>query len=148
MSATKTLVKGQPRLSHLPTTIQSHIAEGVSLVDALLACRQVPFQGRTVDAPDESGIYVISDWRTNELLYVGQTGKGIKSRLKDHWAGDASSDLAKRLVVEGVAENIPEGREWIVDNVAIRWLTANDLDTCIKWAEHFAIAVLRPKFNK
>ena len=135
-------------MGHLPTTIQIHIAEGVSLVNALLARRQVPFQGRTVEAPDESGIYVFSDRRTNELLYVGQTGIGIKSRLKAHWDGYASSDLAKRLVVDGVVENIPEGRKWIVDNIATRWMTANDLDTCIKWAEHFAIAVLRPKFNK
>ena len=34
--------------------------------------------------------------------------------------------------------------EW----VAIRWMAVNELETCIEWAEHFAIAVLRPTFNK
>ena len=34
--------------------------------------------------------------------------------------------------------------EWI----AIRWMADNELETCIEWAEQFAIAVLRPTFNK
>ena len=135
-------------MSNLSMAIRTHIAEGVSLVDALLARQQVPLRGRTVETPDEGGIYVFSDRRTNEFLYVGQTTKGIKSRLKDHWDGATASDLAKRLVIDGVAESVSEGREWMVDNVAIRWMTVNDLDTPIKWAEHFAIAVLRPRFNK
>ena len=130
------------------THLQIHIDEGRKLVETLLARRQVPFQSRTVEAPDESGIYTFSDRLTDEILYVGRTGQGIKSRLKDHWNGTTSSDLAKRIVVDGVANNIPEGREWISKNVAIRWMTVNEFDTCIKWAEYFAIAVLRPKFNK
>ena len=90
----------------------------------------------------------MSDRRTNEFLHVGQTKKGIKSRLKDHWDGTTSSDLAKRLVIDGVVESIPEGREWMVDNVAVRWMTVDELDTSIQWAEHFVIAALRPMLNK
>ena len=135
-------------MSHLSTDIQTHIAEGRRLVEALLAQQQVHFQGRTVNTPDESGIYVFSDRRTSKILYVGRTKKGIRSRLRDHWDGATSSDLAKRLVVDGMVENISEGRGWITENVAIRWMTANKLDTCTRWAEQFAIAVLRPRFNK
>ena len=135
-------------MSHITPGIQAHIADGVSLVNALLARPQVPFQGRTIEAPDESGIYLFSDRRTNEHLYVGQTGKGIKSRLKDHWDGNASSDMTMRLVEDGVVENTPKGKEWIMHNVAVRWLKASELDTCLNWAEHFAIAVIRPKFNR
>ena len=148
MTATKKWRGGKPRLSDLSPNIQTHIAECVSLLEALLTRRQVHFQGRTVNASDEGGIYVFSDRRTNELLYVGQTRKGIKSRLKDHWDGATSSDLAKRLVMEGVVANISEGRGWMVDNVAIRWMTVSDLETCLNWAEHFAIGALRPRFNK
>ena len=130
------------------TYLQIHTDEGRNPVETLLARRQVLFQNRTVEIPDKSGIYVFSDRRTNEILYVGRTGQGIKSRLKDHWNGTTSSDLAKRLVVDGVANNVFEGRKWISKNVAIRWMMVNEFDTCIKWAEYFAIAVLRPKFNK
>ena len=135
-------------MSNLSTPIRTHITEGISLVEALLAQQQVPLRGRTVETPDVGGIYLFSDRRTNEFLYVGQTTKGIRSRLKDHWDGATASDLAKRLVVDGVAESVSEGREWMVGNVAIRWMTVKDLETPIKWAEHFAIAALRPRFNK
>ena len=68
--------------------------------------------------------------------------------MRDHWDGAVSSNLAKRLVVDGMVENISEGRGWITENVAIRWGTANELDTCTRRAKQFAIAVLRPRFNK
>ena len=135
-------------MSHLSTNIETHIAEGHRLVEALLARRKVPFRGRTVETSDESGIYVFSDRRTNEMLYVGQIKKGVKSRLRDHWDGATSSDLSKRLMVDGVVESVSKGRKWIMDNVAIRWMTGNELGMCVKWAEHFTIAVLRPRFNK
>lgn len=135
-------------MTDLSTSVKMHIAEGRRLVETLLEQRMVHFQSRTVETPDESGIYVFSDRRTHEILYVGRTEKGIKSRLKDHWNGYTSSDLAQRLVVEGIVKNKHQGREWIRDNVAVRWMTINELDTGIKWAEYFAIAVLRPKFNK
>ena len=48
-----------------------------------------------------------SDRRTSKVLYVGRTKKGTRSRLRDHWDGATSSDLAKRLVVDMVVENIP-----------------------------------------
>jgi hypothetical protein len=118
------------------------------MLEALLARRQVPFRGRTLETSDESGIYMFSDRRTNEALYVGQTKTGFKSRFRDHWDGFTSSDLSKRLMVDGVVESVPQGRNWIRDNVVIRWITDNELDMCLKWAEHFAIGVLRPKFNK
>jgi hypothetical protein len=118
------------------------------MLEALLARRQVPFRGRTLETSDESGIYMFSDRRTNEALYVGQTKTGFKSRFRDHWDGNASSDLTIRLVDDGVVESKAEGRNWIREKVSIRWIAADELGMCIKWAEHFAIGVLRPKFNK
>lgn len=91
---------------------------------------------------------MLSDYRTKEMLYLGQTQKGVRSRLKDHWDGITSSDFSKRLVVDGVVESVNEGRKWIRENVGIRWITSNELGMCIKWAEYFAIGVLRPRFNK
>ena len=135
-------------MDKLSTKIQANIADGHRIVEALLSGQQALFPGPTVEVSDEGGIYAFSDRRTGEVLYVGQSTVGISSRMKDHWAGTASSDLARKLVTEGIVENIPEGREWIRDNVAVHWMTRNEFDTCIRWAEHFAIAVLRPKFNK
>ena len=135
-------------MTGLPTSIEMRIAEGRKLVETVLERRTVNFESRTVETPDESGMYVFSHRRTHEILYVGQSAKGIKSRLREHWDGITASDLTGRLVAEGVAENKSQGREWIRNNVAIHWMTINEFDTPIKWVEYFAIAVLRPKFNK
>ena len=64
--------KDKPQLSHLSTDIQTHIAEGRRLVEALLAQQQVHFQGRTVNTPDESGIYVFSNRRPKKLDGQGE----------------------------------------------------------------------------
>ena len=81
---------------------------------------QVVFEGRTVELTDGMGIYMLSDRHTNEILYVGQTRKGVKSRLRDYWDGRTPSDLSNRLVMKGLVENVAEGRAWIKDNVSIR----------------------------
>ena len=135
-------------MSNLPSVVQENIDEQCRVVETLLAQQQVVFEGRTVKTTDDMGMYVFSDRHTNEILYVGQTRKGVKSRLRDHWDGPTSSDLSNRLVVKGLVGSVVEGRTWIKENVSIRWLSGDELGTCIKWAEHFAIATLRPRFNK
>ena len=135
-------------MCNLLSNLQEGVDKQYRLVETLLAKRQVAFQGRTVEASEEMGIYFLSDRHTNEILYVGRTTKGVISRLKDHWDGPTSSDLSNMLVSQWVVDSIAEGRRWIKDNVYVRWLNRNELDTCIRWAEHIAIAVLRPKLNK
>ena len=129
--------------------LQKNIDEGSAMVEKLLDKPGIPFTGGTIrEIPDESGIYVFSNLRTEETLYVGQSKKGLMSRMKDHWAGTTSSDLAKALLREGIAQSLIESRDWIRDKVAIRWLTYDELGMDIKFAEHFAIGALRPKLNK
>lgn len=113
------------------------------MVKELLECRPIVFTGRKIpDAPDKPGIYLLSN-RTGEYLYVGTTNKdtrGISERLKDHW--DGSSSFANRL-----ARDL-DRREWLKENVLIRWLTEDQCEMGRKLAEQFAIAALRPKYNK
>ncbi|MDE2861028.1 MAG: GIY-YIG nuclease family protein [Chloroflexota bacterium] len=119
------------------------------MVEQLLECSPIPFQGATVnEVPDNGGVYLFSNRETGEALYVGQSQKGIRSRLKDHWAGTDSSDLARELVRQRVANDRSESQEWIKSNVDLRFLTSEELGMEVKWAEHFAIGALRPKLNK
>ena len=119
-------------MSSLPTHVQAHIDGQCRLVETLLAQRQVVFEGRTVETTEEMGIYLLADRHTGEILYIGQTRKGVKSCLRDHWDGPTSYDLSNKLVAEAVVNSIVEGRAWIKDHVSIRWLTGGKLDTCIK----------------
>lgn len=118
------------------------------MLKLLLTCPQVSFLSSTLhDLPDESGIYLFSDRKTSEALYVGKTDKGIRSRAKDHWDGYTNSDLAKKLVKLKIVSRDWEGRVWIKENVSVRWLTERRLGMRMSLAEHFAIGALRPEFN-
>ena len=131
----------------MANNLGANIEEGHSMVKGLLEKPQIRFSGGTMyEVPDESGIYVFSN-RVEEALYIGQSRKGIRSRMKDHWAGTTSSDLAETLVKKGYYRDKSESRDWSKDNVVIRYMTSAELNMDIKWAEHFAIGALRPKLN-
>ena len=129
--------------------LQTNISEGSAMVEKLLRKQPVPIGGAAVMAmPEESGIYLFSNHSTGEFLYVGNSDKGLSGRMKDHWAGTTTSDFARALVREDLAPNLPESRDYIRENVVLRWLTREVSEMEIKWAEHFAIGALRPRLNR
>ena len=127
---------------------RTRIDDGARMLETLLARPQVAFQGRTARVPDQSGLYICSNWGTDDVLYVGRAMKSIQRRLRNHWDGAEPSDLARSLVVDQVVETVSEGRRWIKTNVAIHWMMDRELGICVRWAELFAIAVLRPTYNR
>ena len=128
---------------------QTYIDEGRGMMERLLECSPVPFDGASVnEVPERGGVYLFSNRVTGVALYVGQSQKGIRSRMKDHWAGTARSDLAKELKRQRVADDRSESQEWIKSLVDIRFLTNEELGMDARWAEHFLIAALRPQLNK
>ena len=131
--------------------IEKNIDEGRDLVERLLLCPPVRFVSGSVGVPNESGIYGLfhkADEGIGTPLYIGISNAGIRNRLRDHWAGITSSDFSLKLATERVVSDKTEGRNWTRENVVIRYLLKREFDMDIKIAEHFAIAVLRPKFNK
>lgn len=127
--------------------IQPNIDEATDMLKDMLERRPISFSAPTLNIPDKGGIYLFSNKHTNEPLYAGRSQKGIRSRLKDHWSGITSSDLSGKLVKEGLADDVRAGRRWIEKNVKVRWLTDDEFDMDIKFAEYFVIGVLRPPFN-
>ena len=136
----------------LKMNIQTYIDEGRGMVEKLLGKQPVPFRGPTIaEIPEESGIYVFSNRETGESLWVGKNEKGsrgLRGRVYDHWSIKTTSDLSQVLVISGIAKDRSESHEWINANVDIRWLTHDELEMDIKWAEYFALGALRPRLNK
>ena len=131
--------------------IDKNIDEGRDMVERLLSRPPVRFVSGSTGVPNESGVYGLfskADEGVGAPLYVGISNVGMRNRLRDHWAGITSSDFSLKLTMEGVVSDKTEGRNWIRENVVIRYLVKSEFDMDIKIAEHFAIAVLRPKFNK
>ena len=131
------------------TNKQENFDEGRIIVDRLLVSIPVPFLGPTVDRmPEKSGIYLFFNRITNEFLYIGKSHVGLKKRMIDHWYGTDTSDLGRILLDGHVVRGKEEARNWIKENVSIRWLTSGELDKDIEQAESLAITELRPQFNR
>ena len=123
-------------------------AQGKTITSRLLSGDGIPFTARTMYAmPDESGIYMFVHNGTKEVLYVGMSRVGLRSRMKDHWDGTESSDLAQKLVNVGVVSDLRRGKDWIRDNVVIRYLTSDEFDVDVASAEAYVIDALNPRLN-
>lgn len=130
--------------------IQPNIDEATDMLKEMLDRCPIDFSVPTLNMPpDKGGIYVLFNKNTTEPLYAGRTrGGDLQSRLKDHWGNNGSSDLVEKLVKEcPLLKNKDERKSWIKKNVEVRWLTEDEFDMDIKFAEYFVIGVLRPPFN-
>ena len=127
--------------------IQERIDEGRAVVESLLGKPPVPFEREDIESiPDQSGIYSFYIPSTQEFLYAGKSDRGLKSRMKDHWAGSAS--LENSLMKTEDFESKYHIRKWMESITVVQYLTSDEFDMDIKWAENFVIGVLRPKLNK
>ena len=124
-------------------------AQGKTITSRLLSGDGIPFTARTMHAiPDESGIYLFVHKGTNDILYVGMSDKGLRSRMKDHWSGADSSDLAQKIADAGwVEDHRQPARDWIRENVVIRYLTSDEFDVDVASAEAYVIDALNPRLN-
>lgn len=64
--------------------------------------------------------------------------------------GSQEGNLRAQLVKDGVSSDREEAKLWIRENCTAQWLEKAELDRLgieIKWAEHFMLSVLRPRFG-
>lgn len=121
----------------------------VMAITKLLSNDGIPFTAGTMhEIPDESGVYLFVQKGTNDFLYVGQSGVGLRSRMKDHWGGAASSDLAQKIADKGwTKDHRQSARDWIKRNVLIQYITSDEFDMDIVALERYAINYLKPRLN-
>ena len=125
-----------------------HCAEGRRIVECLVNKPAIRFYASTMcELPDESGIYIFSHSGTCNVLYAGMSEQSIRGRMIDHWYGADSPDLAKKLLNKKCVSNLDKGRDWIKENVVIRWMTSNEFNMDVREAESYAIRNLRPLLN-
>lgn len=134
--------------------IQPNIDEATDISEELRGRPPISFSGPTLNIPDKSGIYLLSDKSTNKSLYVGMTQVGFRKRLKDHWDGTKSpnsaaksSDLVDKLVDKRLVCDVQAGKRWIKKHVVVRWMTCDEFDMDIREAERYVIRKLCPSLN-
>ena len=132
--------------------VNRHIAEGRDIVDRLLLSRSVPMSTVTPSSlPTQPGLYAFSMIESPDTGFI-RAGRaagafGLQQRVyNNHLMGSQAGNLASQLVRAGEASTLVEAKAWIRANLAVRWLVA-DREDVLPWAEHFMLAVLRPRFS-
>ena len=134
----------------LSSNIEKHIQEGRQVIGEVMKATEYSFKDLTPSTPPSApGIYVITI-QNGETLRAGKT-KTLSQRIyQNHLMGNQSGNLRSQLVNAGVCVDLEEAKDWIRQHCAVRWIEKDVLDRIgveINWAEHFMLAVLRPRFS-
>lgn len=132
--------------------INARIFLGKQMVDVILSRPALPFANLTpAQLPDVPGLYVITDGE-GDVLRAGQTDAQTLRDLvyRNHLMGNQQGNLRQQLVHAGVCADLETAKAWIRQNCAVQvmemdWLKQVSLD--MRWAEHFLLAVLQPRFS-
>lgn len=136
----------------LADQFEQRILHGRQVVGELLSAKMCGFRNLTPSTlPGEPGIYVITT-DSGEILRAGRTeNQGLCDRIyRNHLMGSQAGNLRAQLVKDGTVADLKEAKQWIRQNCLVQFLRKNRLDDKsikMKWAEHFMLAVLRPRFS-
>lgn len=131
--------------------LEARIDEGRRTVERLLLARAIPMRDITPSAiPTEPGIYVFThlDAAPGQVVRAGRaTGQGgLRQRIYgNHLIGNQAGNLRSQLVAAGEAAELAAAKSWIRQHLAVRYQVMGT--NLIPWAEHFMLAVLRPRFS-
>ena len=96
----------------------------------------------------EPGIYYISN-KSGEILRAGspKTSDSLKQRIyQNHFMGKQSGNIRSQLVKEGMCKDLNDAKTYLKERCIVRWKVIADINNR-KWAEHFMLSILQPKFS-
>ncbi|MGH9469709.1 MAG: hypothetical protein ACRD1N_05125 [Terriglobia bacterium] len=102
--------------------------------------------------PETHGIYAISlmDAPPGAYLRAGRTNSaagGLRQRVyQNHLMGDQKDNLRAQLAKDGQCPDLDHAKIWIREHCCVQVLVIENDDER-QWAEHFILAVLRPKYG-
>lgn len=130
--------------------MEERIATYRESLDALLTAPRLPFDSALRTAlPVQSGLYRISeaqsDWRSS--VYVGESDDLRRRVGVNHFGGNRkASTLVKKLIQKGLCRDEAGVKRFLSGRCVVQYLLIPD-KTERAFAQHFAIALLRPTHN-
>lgn len=98
--------------------------------------------------PSEPGIYYISNIY-GEILRAGsiKTSDSLKQRIyQNHFMGNQTGNIRSQLVKEGTCKDLIDAKTYLKEKCVVKWKVILDINDR-KWAEHFMLSILQPKFS-
>ena len=129
--------------------VEECIGEGRLVVEKLLKAKLTSCGDLTpAKLPQCGGIYIFVSGETSKVLRAGRT-ENLRQRIyQNHLMGKQAGNLRSQLVKSGKVNDLDEAKEWIRQNCSVAYLEDNFMEGLdMRWAEHFMLAVLRPRFS-
>ena len=119
------------------------------LLENLLNKEYLPFDNENLQLklPKQGGVYCISNKTDNTIIYIGQS-KNLQKRIyKNHLMGhQRNSTLRRKIVKKEKFSSEDQVRNYLHEQCMVQFIEIEDkLER--NFFEHFAIAMLRPKYN-
>ena len=130
--------------------LESIIARYKELTQLLLASAHIAFDERLRGAlPVEGGVYRVFEIGANwqDSVYIGKS-TNLQNRIyHDHLMGNRqASTLKKKLIANGLFPDENAVKQYLRQKCLVQFVVIQD-DAERTSFEHFAVAVLRPKYN-
>lgn len=129
--------------------IESITAGYQELLRELLGRRPVPFDGNLRNAlPTRGGVYRILEtgagWQSS--VYVGKSGNLRERTYSNHFMGNRrASTLKRKLILDGLYADENAVKEYLKERCSVQFLIVEEDERA--HFEHFAVAILRPRYN-
>ena len=126
------------------------IAHHRAMLERLLAAPKLPMSALTSrDVPETGGVYhiVLVEGDRQAPFYAGKT-RNLRTRvLRNHLEGHQDrSILLRKMIRSGQSADEPLAKMFLKSNCLVQFLVIDD-ERERAWFEHFAIALLQPKYN-
>jgi len=137
----------------IPDYFEQRISTYRALLARLLTSQALPFDSNLRGSlPERPGIYRIfeSDGDTLEALRAGRTkvaAGGLRQRVyQNHLMGDQDGNLRAQLVNDGKCVDKDAAKEYLRERCRVQYLVIENEEER-KCAEHFMLAILKPKYS-
>lgn len=117
--------------------VDDNIKEYISMIDEIL--NKKTYKLGDLTSHDFPAIYLIINPNTNNVVYVGETEKGLTSRLAQHISSRQPNSLYQKI--QGFS-SYPK----TIENYDVLYMKITD-DKERRYFEKFAISVLKPSLN-
>ena len=126
-------------------TVQKYIEK----LFLLISNRPIPFHDNLhACLPSEGGVYRIfrdsSDWRAS--IYVGETGNLLNRIYSNLLMGDSQAHTLKRKLIGAGFTDKEAVKHYLKNNCRVQYLEISNEKERDSF-EHFAISILKPKYN-
>ena len=128
------------------------MAERRQVLEKLLAAPGLPFDSRLRSSlPERPGVYVIYvvGAPAGEVLRAGRTkgAEGLRQRIyQNHLMGNQRGNLRAQLVRGRECLDLQSAKIWIQEKCLVQFLVIEN-DETRRWAEHFILSVLQPRYS-